>query len=421
MAIVAAPLLGGSLAEALGIAGAGAAGAAALAGLLGGFRPQINLRFIDFPPSGEPGGSVPTTPVGDRTVNNAKSLSTRLRSIARRLGPFAVDILKDIVREAAEKSVMTPFALAAITDALGYWITSDLVARSTFHSDLHIPTRDTFTQTVDMVSNTIGALMLVDIVSGRDVGSDLAESIIESFNESIVGDAIRAYLDTVSGVEAVDDDEIRDVVGEGALGTPEELAYLGARSGLDTFSAMAELYTGLLQGDNTYWNRATREVDDIMKRWERGLAADVWVLGSVMEKLGEDLADAVYWYLSVFDYVENRIKILIRDLIHAYSAYKAGGMSDSDMEVFLNGTFNELSAIWDAISVFNDDTFLDSYVDKIVQEYLAFRDQAPYDALFRSMEKVLEDSGKRMAGYAEMMKDVYNYLKKIRSVYVESE
>jgi hypothetical protein len=402
------------LAEVLGIAGAGAAGAAAIAGLLGGFRPQINTRFIDIP-------GLPSTPVGQRTANNAKSLSTRLRSISRRLGPFAVDILKDVAREVAEKAIMTPFALAALTDALGYWITSDLIARSTFHSDLHIPTRDTFTQTIDMVADTIGALLLVDVVSGRDVGSDVAESIIDSFNQSIVGDAIRAYLDTVSGVESVDDDEIRDVVGDGALGTAEELAYLGARSGLDTFSAMAELYTGLLQGDNTYWSRAVREVDDIMKRWERGLAPDVWVTGSLVEKLGEDLADSVYWYLSVFDYVENRIKILVRDLLQAYASYRSGGLSDSDMEVFVNGAFAELSAIWDAISVFNDDYFVDAYVSKIVEEYTAFRSQVPYDVLNRSIEKVLEDSGRRMAYYADLMRDTYTNIKKIRSVSVAQE
>jgi hypothetical protein len=414
MAIAAPILFGGSLAEALGIAGAGAAGAAALAGILGGFRPQINTRFIDVP-------GIPETPVGQKTVNNAKSLTTRLRSISRRLGPFATDIVKDIVREVTEKAVMTPFALAALTDALGYWITSDLIARSTFHSDLHIPTRDTFTQTIDTVADTIGALLLVDVVSGRDVGSDVAESIIDSFNQSIVGDAIRAYLDTVSGVEAVDDDEIRDVVGEGALGTAEELAYLGARSGLDTFSAMAELYTGLLQGDNTYWSRAIREVDDIMKRWERGLAPDVWVMGSLIEKLGEDLADAMYWYLSVFDYVENRIKTLIRDLIQAYSAYISGGLSESDMQVFINGAFNELSAIWEALSVFNDDYFLDTYVNKIVEEYTAFRNQVPYDVLNRSIEKILEDTGRRITGYADLMRDTYRNIKKIRSVSVAQE
>jgi hypothetical protein len=129
----------------------------------------------------------------------------------------------------------------------------------------------------------------------------------------------------------------------------------------------------------------------------------------------------MYWYLSVFDYVENRIKILIRDLIQAYSAYKSGGLSDSDMEVFVNGAFNELSAIWDAISVFNDDYFVDAYVSKIVEEYAAFRSQVPYDVLNRSIEKVLEDSGRRMAYYADLMRDTYTNIKKIRSVSVAQE
>ena len=409
----AAPLFGGSLLHTLGIAGAGAAGAAALASLLSGFRPQINIRFIDLP-------SLLQTSVGQRTVNNARSLSARLRSISRRLGPFAIDILRDVAREVAEKAITTPFALAALTDALGYWIASDLITRSTFHPDLHIPTRDTFTQAIDMVADTIGALLLVDVVSGRDVGSDVAESVIDSFSESIVGDAIRAYLDTVSGVEAVDDDEIRDVVGEGALGTPEELAYLGARSGLDTFSAMAELYTGLLQGDNPYWSRAVREVDDIMKRWERGLAPDVWIAGSLIEKLGEDLADSTYWYLSIFDYVENRIKTLVRDMVQVQAAYRVGGLADSDVEAFLISVLNELSAIEDMLKAFDDDFFLDSYVEKIVNEYTAFRDKVPYDVLRRSIEKIINDAATRIAEYADTMRKAYGYLKRIRSVSVSS-
>jgi hypothetical protein len=409
----AAPILGGSLAQALGIAGAGAAGAAALASLLSGFRPQINVRFVDIPGPFQ-------TPVGQRTANNARSLATRLRSISRRLGPFATEVIRDIAKEVTEKAVMTPFALAALIDALGYWIASDLIARSTFHPDLYVPTRETFVRTIDMVADTIGALLLVDVVSGRDVGSDVAESILDSFNQSIVGDAIRAYLDTVSGVEAVDDDEIRDVTGEGALGTPEELAYLGARSGLDTFSAMAELYTGLLQGDNPYWSRVAREVDDIMKRWERGLAPDIWVLGLLIEKLGEDLTDAIYWYLGALDYVENRIKTLMRDTVQIQAAYRSDGLDDSEVEAFLISVLNELSAIEDMLKAFDDEFFLDSYVEKIVNEYTAFRDRVPYGVLRRSIEKVINDAANRMAEYADTMREAYRHLKRIRSVSVSS-
>lgn len=407
------PILGGAALAGAGKLGLAAAGGAAvlygIASWLGPFGPPIRLP------------SIPATSGADNLRINALRIGERGRRLFEAGKDIAKEVVRDLAKETLEKTVTTPFALITLTDAIGYWIASDLIIKSTYHSRLHVPTAETFSRAVDMITDTIGALLLVDVVSNRDVGSDLAESIVDSFNQSIVGDAIQSYIDTVAGVDPVDDDEVRDIVGEGAVESPEELAYLGARSGLDTFSAMAELYTGLLQGDNPYWSRIAREIDEILKRWERGLAADVYVLGTLIERIGEDLADAVYWYLSVFDYVENRIKSVIRDAVEMYAEWRSGGITAEDLDAVLSSAENELAAYMDVLHNLVDDSTALAYVDDIVTEYMSFRASAPYSALQRHVEAVLDDAGGRIAEYATKAREAYAKMREIRSVEVVAQ
>jgi hypothetical protein len=409
----AAPVLVGGGASLAGLVGAGAAGLGALLGTLRGLSPVMPTQYIDLTP---PTGS---GTAGVNAANNARKIANRLKSISTRLGPLAAEALKDMAKETIEKTITTPFAVGALTDALGYWISADLRARASFHRDLHVPTRETFIKAIDDVADTIAALMLVDVVSGRDVGSDLAESIIDSFSESVVGDAIRAYIDTVSGVEAVDDDEIRDIVGEGAAGTPEELAYLGARSGLDTYSAIVEVYTGLLQGDNPYWSRAVREIDDVFKRWERGLAP-VYVIGNVLEKLGNDVADGIYWYLGALGRVENQIESIAKEAVDAYVLYRKGAITEAQLAEIYQGFFAELDAIEAALEAF-DDEFVDRYAYMIYSGFISILPYVPYNMLYDLIENLMTDVGLRIKGYAETVAQAYRRMKDIRSVSVSAQ
>jgi hypothetical protein len=370
-------------------------------------------RFIDIPPPSGAGAA------GVNTVSNANKIANRIRSITTRLRPLASEILRDMAKETIEKTITTPFAVAALTDALGFWIAADLRARASFHRDLHVPTRETFTKAIDDVADTIAALMLVDVVSGRDVGSDLAESIIDAFSESVLGDAIKSYLDTVSGVSAVDDDEIRDIVGEGAASAPEELAYLGARSGLDTFSAMVELYTGLLQGDNPYWSRAVREIDDVFKRWERGLAP-AYVIGNVLERLGGDVADGIYWYLGALSRIENMIESLMKDAVELYVLYQKGAVTEDQLSEFYTNMLYEVDAIEAALDAF-DDGFVDYYASQIVGEFANLLNYVPYNVLYQLIEDLMTDVGLRIKGHADTAAQAYAKLKQIRSVSVSAQ
>jgi hypothetical protein len=409
----AAPLLIGSKVSAAGLHGAGAAGLGAVLGALGGLAPVMPTRFIDLPPG------TPQPPAGQTAVSNSRRLANRVRGIATRLRPLAAEVLRDMAKETLEKAVTTPFAVGALTDALGYWLVSDLRARSLFHRDLHVPTRETFTYTIDSIADVIAALLLVDVVSGRDVGSDLAESIIDGFAESVVGDSIKAYLDTVAGVESADDDEIRDIVGEGAAQTPDELAYLGARSGLDTYSAMAELYTGLLQGDNPYFSRVARELDEIFKRWERGLAP-VYIIGNILEKLGGDVADGIYWYLGALDRVENRLQALAKDVYDVYVLYRRGAIKGEDLIRFYQAAQVEVQAVEHALDAFTDD-FIEEYASMIFANFLDLANSVPYHILHGLIQDLMIDVGHRIREHVDAARGAYQRLKQLRAVSVSAQ
>jgi hypothetical protein len=350
--------------------------------------------------------------------NLAKGSTSRWRRLLTALGKQIADTFMDLVGESVKDAILFPGATIMLADAIAYWVYSDLLIKSTYDPVLNIPTAESFVSALNYVLDTVAALLATDIISNRDVGSDIAESVIDSFTESVVGDAVRAYLDTVAGVEAVDDDEIRDIVGDGALGTPEELAYLGARSGLDTFSAVAELYTGLLQGDNPYWSRVSRELDDNFKRFERGASADIYLAGALIERLGSDVIDSVYWYLEAVDYILNRIKTLARDAAQAYALYMQGA-ADADMvDQIVQAGHLELAAYNAVLDTFDDPLFIDALVDGVVSEYDSLVGSIDWDKVYKAVEALLDDPGKRLAEYANTAKLTYEKLNSLRKVNV---
>jgi len=350
--------------------------------------------------------------------NLAKGSTSRWRRLVTALGKQVTDVFMDLVGESVKDAVLFPGATIMLADAIAYWVYSDLLVKSTYDPVLNIPTAESFVSALNYVLDTVAALLATDIISNRDVGSDIAESVIDSFTESVVGDAVRSYLDTVAGVKAVDDDEIRDIVGDGALGTSEEMAYLGARSGLDTFSAMAELYTGLLQGDNPYWSRVSRELDDNFKRFERAVSADVYLAGSLLERLAGDLVDSVYWYLESVDYILNRIKTLARDVAQAYALYMQGAADANMLDQVVQAGHLELAAYNAVLDTFDDPLFVDALVDGVVSEYDGLVGSIDWDKVYKAVEALLDDPGRRLASYVETAKSTYEKLNSLRKISV---
>ena len=365
---------------------------------------------------------LPEPSTGNAVAQGLKSLTkssmSRWRRLTQALGKQLTDTFLDLIGETVKDVVLYPGAALMLSDAIAYWVYSDLLIKTTYDSTLNIPTAETFSKALNYILDTVAALLLTDIVSNRDVGSDIAESVIDSFNQVIVGDSMRAYIETIAGVEAVDDDEIRDIVGEGAVQTPEELGYLGARSGLDTFSAAAELYTGLLQGDNPYWSRAVKEVEDNIKRLERGLAPDIYVLGSLIERLSEDIADSAYWYLEAVDYVVNRIKTIVRDAGQLLASVRSGSISPDDAVTIIDQYNNELLALEVQVAALEDPAYIDSKISDILGDVSAVIDSVDMNTVYAKIEVLLDDVGKRMADHANTAASAYSKLKQIRTISV---
>jgi hypothetical protein len=152
-----------------------------------------------------------------------------------------------------------------------------------------------------------------------------------------------------------------------------------------------------------------------------GLAADVYTLASLIERIGEDLVDSVYWYLTVFDYVENRIKTVVRDVMELYAAYRAGGISENDLDSALQAAANELAAYREVIGSLADDPAIESYVDDIIAEFGAFRAAVPFGVFQRNIELILDDVGRRLSEHAEVAREAYNKLTELRSVTVVAQ
>jgi len=400
---------GGSWAA--GLLGGGAAGLWALHNLRLGLLQDLfpSLRYVE-----------PSTisAAGSAAKSYSKSSYARWNRLMQALGKNVVDAFLDLLQESVKDAALFPVATMALSDAIAYWVYSDLLVKSTYDSTLNIPTAQTFTAALNYILDSIAALLAVDVISNRDVGSDIAESIIDSFNQAVVGDSIRSYLNTIAGVDAVDDDEIRDIVGEGAVATADELAYLGARSGLDTYSAVAELYTGLLQGDNPYWNRVVQEINDNFKRVERGLALDIYGVGTLVEKAAGDLTDSVYWYLEAVDYIVNRVKTVVRDAGQVLVSASTGAISYDMAVEMLDNMQAEILAYEEMLKAFDDPQLVSALVGTVFDEYGRFMENVDVGRLYFRIEALLDDAGKRLAEYAKVAADAYTKLKDLRTVQV---
>lgn len=357
--------------------------------------------------------------LAEKLKEYAKGTVRRWKRIRDALGRQLIDQFVDLFGETVKNVIMFPGATMLLTDALTYWLYTDLVTKASFDRTLNIPTAETFTRAVNSIVDTVTAMMVTDIISGRDVGSDLAESIMDSFSESVLGDTIKSYLDTIAGVKAVDDDEIRDIIAEGAASTPEELAYLGARSGLDTFSAMAEIYTGLLQGDNQYFSRVIKEVEDNIKSLEKGLAPDVYIYGTIVERLAEDVADSIYWYLEVVDYIINRIKTIVRDVAELRASLRMGSVDVNTYNKILDSYDAELDAMKEVVSVLENREFIERMVSDVIARLREITDLVRPEDLEEKILEILHDAGKRIAGHVQSAKKAYEIMNRIRNIQVE--
>ncbi|MEM4964182.1 MAG: hypothetical protein QXT13_08550 [Pyrobaculum sp.] len=363
---------------------------------------------------------IETVTTQDNAVVTRNRMTNRLKNIAQGIkagaAEAAKEALKDLAKESIKDAITSVPAIILLTDALSYWIFTDFLVKTKYHPRVGVPTRMSFVEGVTHVLNAVTSMMLVDMISNRDIGSDIAENIVESFNEAILGDALKEYVNTVAGVESADDDEIRDIMAEDVVQTPHEIAFLGARSGLDNFSAMAELYTGALEGLNPYFSRAAREIEDNLKRIERG--SSLYVKGRLIEKLGEDVADAVYWYMSVTDTLESIVRRTVREMVET----EALADDPELVEIVYQTKMKMLENIEEIVdNLANDKMFINYLVDMVISRYDEMMDILTPDDIYYVVTKVLDRVGNEVKEVFDKMSFAYQRLKELRTVKITEQ
>jgi len=343
----------------LGALGAGIGAGAAAGAAMGLIRDWMNFglpNVLKSPPS-------PGTPAPKR----AERLKSKLRKLGRALAEEALDALKEAAGGAAGAIIVSNLVAAALA--------ADIKARQELWiRELSLPTFEALDYLYGVLINIIGAGVIGDAVSGTDVASDILESMLDSIFESAFADTIAKLWSILTPTESVDDDEIRDIVNAGGVNTPSDIALFAMLSGLERYSAFAEIYTGFLEGLFGYY----RYLSDFYGDWARRL---MWAWAPKLyylwyaDKFVHDLFDSAYWILEATDAVVNYARRVHQSLLDYWVAYKTG---EIDWNTFAEA-WQWTDAVMDALMEWID--YINASVNHIdfgplIQEIEAWRTMA---------------------------------------------
>jgi len=264
------------------------------------------------------------SPTGE-SVPRSEHSKSRIRRIARELGKQTLEVLKEAAGGTVGAIVVTNLVASALA--------ADVYARQNLWiKELSLPTFEALDYLYTVLLNIIAAGVVGDAVSGTDVASDILESMLEAVFEKAFADTIAKLWEIMTPTESVDDDEIRDIVNAGSVNTPSDIALMAILSGLERYSAFAEIYTGLIEGLFGYY----RYLADYYGDWARRL---IWAYAPKLyylwhaDKYVQDLMDAAYWALEAVDAVVNYARKIYMSLVDYWVAYRTGEIDQSMYEI----------------------------------------------------------------------------------------
>ena len=253
---------------------------------------------------------VPGAPVD---VNTKRSL---LRQVAEKGVDFSKKMAVAKVREILSESPNAILAMQMILPAFAYLTWQDFYLRaSQTHPEGYITTAG-FNEALDALLDTVGFLLFADVISGADVGSDIAEELVSEVAQRAVSDTVEVAMKIKSGGMEPDVDEVRETIAEGALGTPEEIALQYLATGLNTFSAAAHAYSALLQGNYPRLRDLTNKLDTLV--FDK-LAASTWhaLAVEMYARARGDALDTLYRIVELLDEYAAQVRSIVRDYLAA--------------------------------------------------------------------------------------------------------
>jgi len=318
------------------------------------------------------GGLNLKTPSGDFNYKSNKFVRVLTNYLKKFGKDFAVSRFEDIVRG----GVGGLSAIYLLIPLFNYLVYEDVRLRQERTHDTGYITTTGFTEALDIITDAIGFMILADVLSGTDVGSDMAEELVSEIMQKAVSDVVEQALKIKTGGYEPDVDEVRETIAEGAIQKPEEIAMQYLVSGINIFSGVAHAYAGLLQSVSPFSlivrERIQRLFDDMFNLHVIGQAFEAY------RRYRGDQLDTMYRVIDAIEILSNKIRNIISDYIDAkISAYVAGvevPFTDYDkmldvLETLVNDLEQSVSTIVPCDYIY-DDTYANQRIIDLLNEWI---------------------------------------------------
>lgn len=353
----------------------------------------------------------------DVDVGRTPSRSRR-RAVKEALKRWAGDLFKDMSTEFVQDLIRSPLGVLLLSTIPVMAFQSDLkLKKEHWDKDVHMPLPSALDPLFDSIRLMSAAAVVADVASDSDVASDIIEGLYDNIFDRMLTDTFSRLWDIYTPTDALDDDEIRDIIDMGALSDPYDVALSALFLGLDTWSTLAEIYAGYLQSLQAYARELARVYEDYARDLQAAYAPKSAVLRQVVREVLGDTADAMYWFMDASGAVVDYARAMFRSYIAAYVDYRLGHIDQATFNATAEATSKALDALAEVMSQIEAAAraqYGDVYAElKNALDKLSVPAQAVLGEVLREVRTMAEQE---LQNVEQAVKTVYGEIKRVRDL-----
>lgn len=342
----------------------------------------------------------------------------RRRAVKEALKRYAGDLFKDMSTEFVKDLIRSPLGVLLLSAIPVMAFQSDLkLKKEHWDKSVHMPLPDALDPLFDAVRLMSAAAVVADVASDSDVASDIIEGLYDNIFERMLTDTFGRLWDIYTPTEALDDDEIRDIIDMGALSDPHDVALSALFLGLDTWSSLAEVYGGYLQGLQPYFRELARIYEDYARDLQVAYAPKSAALRALVREAVGDVADAMYWFMDASGAVADYARAMFRSYISAYVEYKLGHIDQATFSAVAESTARALDALHDIMHEIESAAraqYAAVYSEMRAQlDKLSASSRGVLDEVMREVREMAE---KELSEVEQAVRTVYSEVKRVRDL-----
>lgn len=361
---------------------------------------------------------VARAPARIEVVTERGAGGSRRRAVKEALKRYAGDLFKDMSTEFVKDLIRSPLGVLLLSAIPVMAFQSDLsLKKEHWDKDVHMPLPSALDPLFDTVRLMSAAAVVADVASDSDVASDIIESLYDNIFQRMLTDTFTRLWDIYTPTEALDDDEIRDIIDMGALSDPYDVALSALFLGLDTWSSLAEIYAGYLQGLQSYFRELARIYEDYARDLQVAYAPKSAVLRQVLREVLGDVADAMYWFMDASGVIIDYARAMFRSYIAAYVDYKLGHIDQTAFSTVADVTSRALDALAEIMGEI--ESAAGAQYGAVYSELraqlgkLSASAQGVLGEVFREVKEMAE---KELAEVEQSVRTVYSEVKRVRDL-----